>query len=91
MIAVILAKTSQLGFFAYLDLLAKLSLVLFMMNALPIPVLDGGHILFLAIEKFRGKPLKKETQGKIQMVFIMLLISLMLLITWVDINRFIGS
>lgn len=61
-----IAKASQnalhQGVKAFVDLLALISLSLAVMNLLPIPVLDGGHILIYAIEWFRGKPLELHLQ-----------------------------
>jgi len=65
------------GFYAFLDLLARISIMLAVMNILPIPVLDGGYLMFYALEKLRGKPLNRETEIKIKSVFMMLLLGLM--------------
>ena len=65
---------------------ALISMTLAIMNVLPIPMLDGGHLLFLIIEKIKGSPLKKEFQeGSIQVGFY-LLMGLMVFILWNDIN-----
>ena len=55
------------------------------MNLLPIPALDGGHLLFLLIEKIKGKPLDEEVIAKISNFFFLFLIVLMLLIVFNDI------
>jgi len=78
------------GFFSFLTLLALISLCLGIMNSLPIPVLDGGHIMFLGLEAVRGKPLKKETMNIIQSLFFWLLILLMLFTVYLDIGRLLG-
>ena len=70
-------------------LAAMISLNLALMNILPIPALDGGHLLFLIIEKITGKPPKKEFVEKLSMFFFYLLIILMVLILYNDIHAWI--
>jgi regulator of sigma E protease len=67
-------KTSWLTFLTFL---AYISVTLAVLNILPIPVLDGGHLVFLLMEKIKGSPLKEETMGKIQLVGFALLLVLM--------------
>lgn len=76
---------SDQGLFYGLLLTAVISLNLVIFNLLPIPALDGGQIMFLVIEKLRGKPVKEETVEKISTVFFLLLIGLMILVTFNDI------
>lgn len=73
------------GFFSGLLLTAIISLDLAIVNFLPIPALDGGHVMFLIIEKLRGKPLNEETVDKIGTVGFMLLITLMIFVVFNDI------
>lgn len=73
------------GIFSGLLLTAMISLDLALINFLPIPALDGGHFMFLLIEKLRGKPLNQETIDKISNIFFLLLIILMILIIFNDI------
>ncbi len=73
------------GMFYGLLLTAIISMDLAIVNFLPIPALDGGHILFLIIEKIRGKRLKDETVEKIGTFFFSLLIVLMVVIIFNDI------
>ena len=73
------------GIFNGLLLTAIISINLAIMNLLPIPALDGGHLLFLIIEKIKGKPLDEEVVAKISNFFFLLLIILMLLIVFNDI------
>ena len=61
-----------------------ISLQLCILNLLPIPALDGGHIFMLLIEKFKGSPLSVSMREKTQMVGFSLLISLMVFVTWND-------
>lgn len=54
--------TAQLGLVAFLSFLGLISVNLGVMNLLPLPVLDGGHLLFLGAEAIKGKPLSQKTQ-----------------------------
>jgi regulator of sigma E protease len=65
-----------------------LSINLGIMNLLPIPALDGGRLLFFAIEAVRGKPVDRQMEGMVHFVGFALLMVLMLVVTWNDIQRF---
>lgn len=71
------AQAFDQGMFAFVWMLAMISLNLAIINILPIPMLDGGHMLFFTIEKIRGKPIAIETRNRISSVFFMLLVGLM--------------
>lgn len=73
------------GIFSGLLLIAIISLDLAIVNFLPIPALDGGHVMFLIIEKLRGRPLDEETINKIGTVGFMFLILLMVFVVFNDI------
>ena len=73
------------GMFSGLLLTAMISMDLALINFLPIPALDGGHFMFLLIEKLRGKPLNQENIEKISNIFFLLLILLMILIIFNDV------
>ena len=77
------------GFFSGLLLTAMISLDLALINFLPIPALDGGHFMFLLIEKLRGKPLDEETINKISSAFFLLLIIFMVLVVFNDVYALI--
>lgn len=66
------------GLYAFVMILVMISWNLAILNILPIPVLDGGYLLLLLVEKVRGKPISRETRGKIFQIFFMLLIALMI-------------
>ncbi|HBO84592.1 MAG: RIP metalloprotease RseP [Deltaproteobacteria bacterium GWC2_42_11] len=87
MIAQIAGQAAESGLTAFLSLMAALSLQLGILNLLPIPVLDGGHLLFFGIEKLRGKPLNAKVMEIAQHVGIALLIVLMVFVTYNDIWR----
>ena len=80
------ASTS--GFLGIINFIGLLSVNLGLMNLLPIPGLDGGKLVLNALEGIRGKPLEEDTELKITLVGAILLISLMLFVTWNDIQRF---
>ncbi|MFB6466675.1 RIP metalloprotease RseP [Cytobacillus sp. Hz8] len=65
-----------------------LSINLGIMNLLPIPALDGGRLLFFAIEGLRGKPIDRQKEGMVHFIGFALLMLLMLVVTWNDIQRF---
>ncbi len=75
------------GIINYLHLLAVISVSLGVTNLLPIPALDGGKILILLIEVIRKKPMKMETEAKIQLLGFSILIALSLFVTYNDILR----
>ncbi|WP_413536545.1 RIP metalloprotease RseP [Carnobacterium divergens] len=78
----------QTGFYGVFNWLAFLSVNLGIVNLLPIPALDGGKLLLNIIEGIRRKPLDPEKEGIITMVGFGLLMLLMVLVTWNDIQRY---
>jgi len=70
-----------------LYLLAVISVSLGVTNLLPIPALDGGKILILLIEVIRRKPMKLETEAKIQLLGFSILMALTIFVTYNDILR----
>lgn len=87
-ISEVVVQTS--GIINYLHLLAVISVSLGVTNLLPIPALDGGKIVILLIEIIRRKPMKLETEAKIQLIGFSLLIALSLYVTYNDILRIGG-
>lgn len=87
MIAQITGQAAKSGFSNLLLFMAFLSLNLGILNLLPIPVLDGGHILFLLIEFLRGKPLGVKKMEIAQQIGMVLLILLMIVVTYNDLQR----
>lgn len=87
-ISEVVVQTSKLVDYIYL--LSVISVSLGVTNLLPIPALDGGKILVLLIEIIRRKPMKVETEAKIQLIGFSILIALSLFVTYNDILR-IGS
>ena len=87
----IYASTEVMAQRGLLDLMlwgAVLSINLGIMNLLPIPALDGGRLMFFAIEAIRGKPVPKEKESLVHFLGFALLMLLMLAVTWNDFQRF---
>lgn len=84
----ITSEAAKVGFNALLHVTSMLSLALALFNVLPIPVLDGGHILFLGIEKIRKKPISEKIEQKISDVGFGFLIILAVFILFNDLVRY---
>jgi regulator of sigma E protease len=87
----ITSKAAQLGLSAILRLVAILSVSLGLFNLLPFPVLDGGHILFLGLEKLRGKTLSIKAERLITQLSLSAIICFVLFVTYNDILRIFGD
>lgn len=74
------------GYSAFILLMAKISIILMVMNLLPIPVVDGSLIVFFLIEAVRGKPLSDKIMEKIQYVGIILLVLLGIFVVFNDLS-----
>jgi regulator of sigma E protease len=79
---------AQSGIYYLMRWAGMLSINLGIMNLLPIPALDGGRLLFFAVEAIRGKPIDRQKEGLIHFLGFALLMLLMLVVTWNDIQRF---
>jgi len=86
-IAKVAGASAQSGVGDFLNFLAYLSISLGVLNLLPIPVLDGGHLLFYLIELARGRPLSDRVQGWGDQIGISLVIGVMLLALINDLGR----
>lgn len=73
------------GYFVYMVSLISIYLAIF--NLLPIPAVDGGRFLFLGIEKIRGRPIAPKVEQKINAIFFMLLLVVLVLVSIKDIMR----
>ena len=80
-------KSAEMGFVPFLKFLALVSVSLGVLNLLPIPVLDGGHLMFFAIEAIKGSPVSDRIQIYFQNVGILMLMSLMVFAVFLDIER----
>ena len=79
------------GIMELVYLMAFISSVVAVFNFLPLPVLDGGHAVFLIVEKIRGKPLPPKVMNAIQMAGLVLILGVFVLVTWQDISRMVGE
>jgi len=86
-VAQMTGEVAQMGLVPLFQFAAFLSINLGLINLLPVPMLDGGHVAALAVEGLRGKPLSRQKMQFIQMVGFTLLILLMVLATFKDIVR----
>ncbi|WP_416191533.1 RIP metalloprotease RseP [Neisseria sp. CCUG12390] len=90
MIADVAGRTAALGLQSYLEFLALVSISLGIMNLLPVPVLDGGHLVYYTAEWIRGKPLSERIQAIGLRFGLAAMLMLMMLAFFNDINRFFG-
>jgi regulator of sigma E protease len=86
-IAQLAGKTAELGLVYFLSFLALISVNLGVLNLLPIPILDGGLLVYLGLEKLRGKPLSSKMLEISQMAGLSLIIALMVFAFYNDLSR----
>ncbi|MBI5286316.1 MAG: site-2 protease family protein, partial [Deltaproteobacteria bacterium] len=91
MIAQVAGEAAESGLTPFLSLMAFLSLQLGILNLLPIPILDGGYLLFFGIGAVRGKPISAKKMEIAQQIGIAILIILMVMVTYNDILRLLGQ
>ena len=85
-IAQISGKVAEFGFLPFIMTMAYISISLGLVNLFPIPMLDGGHLMFYAFEKVLGRPLSQKTQEGFFRIGLFLLISLMFFTTFNDLK-----
>jgi regulator of sigma E protease len=88
-ILILTKQVSAMGFIYIIHLAAILSINLGIINALPIPALDGGRVLFVLIEKIKGSPVSQKVEQGFHTVGFVLLLTLMALVTYKDIAKLI--
>jgi len=81
-------EAARMGIVYLLYFTGSLSVSLFVLNLLPIPVLDGGHVLFILIEKLKGSPLKESVKERMTQGGLTLLLILMAFVIFQDVNRY---
>ncbi len=89
-IAQFAGQAASAGLMAFLSMLALVSLSLGVLNLLPVPVLDGGHLLYYLIELIKGSPLSETVQNLGQQVGMVVLLLLMGLALFNDFSRLLG-
>lgn len=87
-IMAITGETAKQGVISLLQLMAVISVNLAVINLLPIPALDGGHLLFLGVEAVRRKPINQKVQERITQTGFILLMCLMVFIVFNDVQNF---
>ena len=85
-IAKISGQVAEFGFLAFISMMAYISISLGLVNLFPIPLLDGGHLMFYAFEKVLGRPLSQKTQEGFFRIGILILLSLMIFTTFNDLK-----
>ncbi|MEL6819122.1 MAG: RIP metalloprotease RseP [Pseudomonadota bacterium] len=85
-VAQISGQVATLGWLALINLVAVLSISIGLLNLLPVPVLDGGHLMFYAAEALRGRPMSENAQEMAYRVGFALILGLMVFATWNDIS-----
>ena len=85
-IAKISGQVMEFGFLAFISTVAYISISLGLINLFPIPLLDGGHLMFYMFEKILGRPLKQSTQEGFFRIGLILLLSLMIFTTFNDLK-----
>lgn len=86
-IAQLAGRTADMGLVYFLGFLALISVNLGVLNLLPVPILDGGLLVYLGLEKIRGKPLPPKFMEITQMMGLMLIVSLMMFAFYNDLSR----
>lgn len=81
-------EVAAMGILVLFQWAAILSVNLGIINLLPLPALDGGRLIFIGLEAVRGKPIDPQKEGIVHFVGFALLMLLMLVVTWNDINKF---
>ena len=85
-IAKITGQVAEHGFVPFLNIMAYISISLGIINLFPIPMLDGGHLMFYSFEKILGRPLSQKTQENFFRIGLFLLFSLMFFVTFNDLR-----
>ena len=85
-IAKITGQVAEYGIIPFLSIMAYISISLGLINLFPIPMLDGGHLMFYLIEKILGRPLSQKTQEGFFRIGLFLLFSLMFFVTFNDLK-----
>ncbi|MBS9781749.1 MAG: RIP metalloprotease RseP, partial [Gammaproteobacteria bacterium] len=88
-IADISGQTLKSGYVSFLRFLAAISLTLAVMNLLPIPVLDGGHMMLCTIEMLRGKPVSEKTGDLLLRIGLSVMLTFMLVVITVDLWKYL--
>ncbi|HDY85788.1 MAG TPA: RIP metalloprotease RseP, partial [Methylophaga sp.] len=89
-IAKVAGSSAEQGWMSFVSFLAMISITLGILNLLPIPMLDGGHLSMFIIEAIRGKPLSETTQVQAQKIGMIILLAVMFVAFFNDLSRLFG-
>jgi regulator of sigma E protease len=81
-------QRASLGIISFISFMALISINLGLVNLFPIPMLDGGHLMFYGLEAIKGKPVSARVQEMSFVIGMTLVLGLMVLLTWNDLNSF---
>jgi regulator of sigma E protease len=84
-------QSAQMGWISYLTFLALISISLGVLNLLPIPLLDGGHLMYYTIEVLKGSPVSERVMELGQRAGLVVLLFLMAFAFYNDINRLVSG
>jgi regulator of sigma E protease len=88
-IAQLAGQTAEQGLNHFIGFLAMLSVNLAIINLLPIPVLDGGHLFFLGLEGLMHRPLSVRQREVFQQIGLVIMLGIMVLVTFNDLNQMV--
>ncbi len=91
MIYNVTTDAAQMGWYPLFEIVAFISINLCVFNLLPLPVLDGGQLVFVAVEAIRRKPVSPKVWERTQMIGVMLILMLLVFVTYNDILRVISN
>lgn len=89
-VAQVSGQMATVGWLALIQLAAVLSVSIGLLNLMPVPMLDGGHLVFYAIEAVRGRPLGETAQEIAFRIGLAMVLMLMVFATWNDVNMLFG-
>jgi len=84
-------QSARIGVLAYISFLALISVSLGVLNLLPVPVLDGGHLVYYGLEAIKGRPLSERFMQVSQRVGLVAIMGLMAVALFNDLSRLFGS
>jgi regulator of sigma E protease len=84
-------QSARVGWYAYVGFLALISISLGVLNLMPIPVLDGGHLVYYALEAIKGKPLSERFMSLTQKAGVGVVLLMMFVAVFNDLNRLISG
>ncbi|MBQ3963726.1 MAG: site-2 protease family protein, partial [Erysipelotrichaceae bacterium] len=85
------SQTASLGMDYYIQLIAMVSINVGIVNALPLPIFDGGRVVLLLIEMIIGHPLSEKAQNAVMSASLFLLLLLFVFVMYNDISKIIGG